>query len=75
MSQYINEAKAYKMAKEIWSKHFRHLMSFDVYYYQIKADLITYFALPDCLKPMFARYKENMVDMTYRQLQRLKMKK
>ena len=72
MSEYLNENKVYKMAKDIWSKHFRRLMSFESYYAQVKDDIIVWYSLPPHLRPMFERYKQGLVDMTYAQLQRLK---
>jgi hypothetical protein len=75
MSEYLNENKVYKMAKEIWSKYFKNIMSFDSYYAQVKDDIIMWFSLPPNLRPLFQRYKENTVNLTYYQLKKLKEKK
>jgi len=75
MAQYVDEKKVYKKAKEIWKKHFKNIMSFDSYYLQVKNDIIMWFSLPPFLRPIFQRYKEGVVAMTYLQLQKLKYKK
>ena len=75
MSKYVDERKVYKLAKEIWKKHFAGIMSFDEYYAQVKNDIIIWFSMPDYLKPIFENYKKKLVRMVYHRLNELENKK
>jgi len=65
--QTINIDKIHKIAKPIWQKHFRHMMSYDAYFEQIlRFNIFPYMKFKGLDKRLFLQYKRKIIDMTMR---------
>ena len=73
--QEVDENKVYRMAKKVWQEQYRHFMSFDSYYAQIKGVVAAYFSLQTkAEKRMFLKSRQGMINMILNELERVKQR-
>jgi hypothetical protein len=72
VSEFLNDNKVYKMAKEMWEKFFKNSMTFDTYFLQIKDQLNIYYSLPDEDKRKFLETRMMLLGKAEREIEKVK---
>jgi hypothetical protein len=73
MSEFLNDNKMYKMARDMYDKYFKSSgMTFDQYYLQIKDQLNIYYSLPDEDKRKFLDTRMMLLGKAEREIEKIK---